>query len=120
MKFSLVTINVTDMNACVDFFQNLIGMKLQKRYPIPVGELAFLGEEDQPQIELVASSHNPGKGFAGFSVGFETQDMEASIQKFEAAGYPLQRRHDPKPMVSLAFFHGPEGIEVELVHYKKA
>lgn len=119
MKFSFVTLFVKDMEKSLSFYRDFLGMKLQRRQPAKDGELAFLGNEGKPMIELVYSPGSPAENPKGFSIGFEVESLEKATLEMEKQGYKLLRGPvSPGPKVSFSFFAGPGSEEIQLIEYK--
>ena len=116
MKYVHTTVHVKDLEKSLGFYHGLLGLPIQRRSP---GRgPAFLGEEGQPQIELIGEEANPV--FQGFTIGFEVDSLEAWTKKTEDAGYKLIRGpNSPNPTVRFSFFHDPDGIEIQLLEYVK-
>jgi len=114
MKFALTTLYVKDMEKSLSFYHDLLGMPVIRRLSMGPGrEMAFLGTAGDVNLELITSDANVT--YAGFSIGFEVDDLEAAKERLEVNGYALKREIKPAPTVTLAFFNGPNGEEVELM-----
>jgi lactoylglutathione lyase len=108
------------MEKSLAFYQGLLGLSLVRRSPAGGGgELAFLGEAGQPNIELICQPGGAKPTYSGFSLGFHVESLEAGTAKLEQAGHPRIRGPiSPNPAVSFSFFHDPDGIEVQLVEQR--
>jgi lactoylglutathione lyase len=116
MTYMHTTVYVSDMERSLGFYQGLLGLKLVRRSPSGNGELAFLGEAGQPNIELICHPGEEKPAYSGFSLGFRVDSLKEGTAKLEQAGYPLVRGPiSPNPAVSFSFFHDPDGIEIQLV-----
>lgn len=119
MKYSLVTLNVSNADEHVKFFHGLMGMPIVGRRPAGDGELVFFGREGEPQIELVVSPKHAGTAYGGFSIGFDVDSLDEATKTMEKNGYKLLRGPiSPGPAVSFSFFQGPGGVEIELIEHK--
>jgi lactoylglutathione lyase len=120
MTYIHTTVHVSDLEKSLGFYQGLLGLKLVRRGPSGDGELAFLGEAGQPNIELI---YHPGEAkpvYSGFTLGFRVESLKDGTAKLEQAGYPLVRGPiAPHPAVSFSFFHDPDGIEIQLVEQRQ-
>jgi lactoylglutathione lyase len=97
----------------------LLGLKLVRRSPSGDGELAFLGEQGQPNIELVCHPGEAKQAYSGFTLGFRVESLKDGTAKMEQAGYPLVRGPiSPGPAVSFSFFRDPDGIEIQLLEQR--
>jgi lactoylglutathione lyase len=116
MTYMHTTVYVRDMEKSLGFYQGLLGLNLVRRSPSGSGELAFLGEAGQPNIELICHPGEAVPAPGGFSLGFRVESLREGTAKLEQAGYPLVRGPiSPNPAVSFSFFHDPDGLEIQLV-----
>ncbi|MDR3123771.1 MAG: VOC family protein [Treponema sp.] len=116
MTYTHTTVPVSDMDKSIGFYQGLLGLKLVRRVPSGNGELAFLGEAGQPNIELICRPGEPKPVYSGFTLGFRVDSLKDGTAKLEQAGYPLVRGPvSPSPAVTFSFFHDPDGIEIQLL-----
>lgn len=116
MKFCWATVHVSRMEKSLEFYQEIVGLKLNRRADISNGrELAFLGEGDT-QIELI---YEPG-GQIDFgkdiSLGFETESFDelmAFLGKNEIPVHagPVQ----PNPNIRFLYVLDPDGLKVQFV-----
>jgi catechol 2,3-dioxygenase-like lactoylglutathione lyase family enzyme len=120
MKYSLVTLQVSDADLFVDFFHGIMEMPVAERRKIEDGELVFLGSAGEPMIELVATPRGRDMTYTGFSIGFDVPSLEETTALLEEKGYPRIRGPiSPNPSVMFSFFSGPGGIEIEILEYRK-
>jgi lactoylglutathione lyase len=116
MTYIHTTVHVRDMEKSLAFYQGLLGLNLVRRSPYGNGELAFLGEPGQPNIELLCHPGEEQPVYSGFTLGFRVESLREGTAKLEQAGYPLVRGPvSPNPAVSFSFFHDPDGIEIQLL-----
>ncbi|MDF2842721.1 MAG: Glyoxalase/bleomycin resistance protein/dioxygenase [Herbinix sp.] len=116
MKFSLTTLYVKDMEKSLEFYNTLIGLPIVRRQVIGEDkELVFLGDGDT-LLELIPSDGNVQ--YAGFSIGFDVDDLLEAKERLENNGYKIKREMSPNSSLTLCFLDGPNGEEVELLEYK--
>lgn len=117
MRYEHITLYVSDLEGSLSFYSDLLGLKLLRRFSAENMKIAFLGEPEQPSIELIeAGSKVPEK--SGFSLGFRVESLDEATTMMEAAGYPLLRGPiSPNSTVSFSFFRGPDGVEIQLLEY---
>lgn len=119
MKFSFITLYVKDMEKSLACYRDTIGLAVLSRNATEDGELAFLGIEGEPNIELIMSPTFAQNSYKGFSVGFEVESLEASTAVMEAAGYArLRGPIMPHPGAVFSFFDGPNGEEIQLIEHR--
>jgi lactoylglutathione lyase len=120
MTYMHTTVRVNNLEQSLEFYQGLLGLKLVRRGPSGDGELAFLGEAGQPNIELI---YHPGEEkpvYSGFTLGFRVDSLKDGTAKLEQAGYPLvQGPVSPNPAVSFSFFRDPNGITIQLLEQRQ-
>lgn len=120
MNFGYVTIYVPDLETALEFYHGLLGLEIRRRQKIENGgELAFLGEEGKGLIEIIGGPEHEGKTYSGFTIGIETESLEAATEKLAAAGYPVLRGPiSPGPSTVFSYFQDPYGVEVQLAQSK--
>ena len=118
-------LRVYDLEKSIDFYQNLLGMKLLNRLDFPEGKftLAFLGygpEETHSVIELTYNydqekPYELGEAYGHIALG--VRDIHGICAQLEAAGANIPRK--PGPMkhgtTEIAFIEDPDGYKVELI-----
>jgi len=120
MKYCWSTITVKDMDESILFYRDLLGLKLNQRYPAGPGtEIAFLGE-GETKIELICSNENKpnDQGLEGISLGFEVESLEAELKRINDLGYQRQGEViKPNPKVQFFFLRDPNGIKIQFVEH---
>jgi|SRR5690554_111986 len=124
MRILHTMIRVGDLQASIDFYTQVLGMRLlrQKDYPEGRFTLAFLGyasEEEQAAIELThnwdTSSYDLGDGFGHIAIG--VSDIYAVCDAIREKGGIISR--EPGPMkhgsTVIAFVRDPDGYAIELI-----
>ncbi|MCZ8523529.1 MULTISPECIES: VOC family protein [Paenibacillus] len=119
-KLEHIGIMVSDMDASIRFYTEVLGLRLARREQIENGpELGFLSfpGSEQVEIELV------GRGTDGMSpsgivnhLAFTVSDIEQELERLRGLGIRLQDEQ-PKVIlngVKIAFFEGPDGERLEL------
>jgi lactoylglutathione lyase len=120
MTYIHTTVHVSDMEKSLGFYQGLLGLNLVRRGPSGNGELAFLGETGQPNIELICHPGEELPVYSGFTLGFRVESLKEGTARLEQAGYPLVRGPiSPHPAVSFSFFRDPDGIGIQLLEQRQ-
>lgn len=117
MKYCWTTISVKDLNKSIDFYQNIIGLKLIRRIqPVTDLDIAFLGE-GETQIELV---YNKGKSAPEFSrnisMGFVVDSADQMIIDLKSKGIALDSGpFQPNPFIRFFYILDPDGLQIQFV-----
>ena len=121
-KLTYTGIRVKDLDASVDFYTKLLGMKEVGRTKVEVadGEVVNLvSEDDGHMIEL--NYYSPGSKFASKymegegldHLAFQVENLDKALEEFSKAGHPTVL--DMKSKTSRwAYVQDPNGIYIEL------
>jgi lactoylglutathione lyase len=126
-KFRLLhtMIRVRELDASLNFYTNLLGMKLLRKRDYPTGKftLAFVGygdETDNTVIELTynweqAEPYNLGNAFGHLAIG--VPDVYKACERLADAGVKIPRPAGPMAHGGsvIAFIEDPDGYRIELV-----
>jgi lactoylglutathione lyase len=123
MKYLHTMVRVTDLDAALHFYRDLLGLSELRRYDNEAGRftLVFLGAPENPdaQVEL---THNwdpetlsGGRNFG--HLAYEVEDIYAICQQLADGGVTINR---PPRDGRMAFVRSPEGISIELLQQGKA
>lgn len=118
-------IRVFDLEKSIEFYTELLGMKLLRKEDFPGGKftLAFVGygpEESNSVVELThnwdqAEPYQIGSGFGHLALG--VNDIYAVCAALEKQGASIPRK--PGPMMHgtthIAFVEDPDGYKIELI-----
>jgi len=124
MRLLHTMIRVGDLEKSINFYTEILGMKLlrQKDYPDGKFSLAFVGygnEQDNSAIELTynwdTDNYDLGSGFGHLAI--EVDDVYAAAEKIRDQGGKIIR--EPGPMNAgttiIAFVEDPDGYQIELL-----
>jgi len=124
MRLLHTMIRVGDLEKSINFYTEILGMKLlrQKNYPDGKFSLAFIGygnEQDNSVIELTynwdTDNYDLGSGFGHLAI--EVDDVYAAAEKIRDQGGKIIR--EPGPMNAgttiIAFVEDPDGYQIELL-----
>ena len=118
-------VRVKDLDASIDFYTRLLGMKLLRKKDFPGGKftLAFVGygsEDDHTAIELTHNwdqeePYSHGSGFGHLAVA--APDIYGLCEELEAAGVNIPRPAGPMAHggTVIAFIEDPDGYKIELI-----
>lgn len=124
MRMLHTMIRVGHLQKSIDFYTQVLGMKLLRKHDYPEGKftLAFVGygdEKDNTVIELTynygVESYDLGTGFGHVALGCD--DIFATCEAIRKVGGNVVR--EPGPMnhgtTVIAFVEDPDGYKIELI-----
>lgn len=127
MRLLHTMIRVGDLQRSIDFYTQVLGMRLLRQQDYPDGRftLAFVGygeEVDHTVIELThnwdTTSYDLGEGFGHIAI--EAEDIYAVCEDIKQKGGLVTR--EPGPMkhgtTIIAFVADPDGYAIELIQKK--
>jgi lactoylglutathione lyase len=124
MRLLHTMLRVGNLERSLDFYCNILGMKLLRRKDYPGGEftLAFVGYGDESDHTVLELTHNwgtdhydLGNGYGHIALGVD--DIYATCEQIRSQGGKVTR--EPGPMkhgtTVIAFVEDPDGYKVELI-----
>jgi lactoylglutathione lyase len=117
MSFCWTTIQVKDMNESLEFYEDVVGLKINQRIEIsPDMEIAFLGE-GETQIELAYNKKNSDMKFdANISLGFKVDSVDKKIEFVKEKGLEVHSGpFKPNPSTIFFFILDPNGLQIQFV-----
>ena len=114
MKFLWTTIYVKDMDESLDFYQNIVGLSLQNRFPAGPSEISFLGD-GETKVELICKkgydSIDLGKDI---SMGFSVDSVDEKIAFIKEKGLEIHSGpFQPNPKTKFFFVLDPNGMKIQ-------
>lgn len=118
-------LRVNDLDASLDFYCGMLGMKLVRKKDYPDGKftLAFVGyggEADHTVLELTHNwdegPYDLGAGYGHVAIGVD--DVYTTCETLARAGANIVRPAGPMkndPNIVLAFVEDPDGYKIELI-----
>ncbi|MDH4150353.1 MAG: lactoylglutathione lyase [Betaproteobacteria bacterium] len=129
MRLLHTMIRVGDLQRSIDFYTQVLGMRLlrQKEYPSGRFTNAFVGYDDESRAAVLELTHNwdtksydMGSGFGHVAV--EVEDAYKACEEVKKRGGKVSR--EPGPMkhgtTVIAFVEDPDGYKIEFVQRKTA
>ena len=129
MRLLHTMIRVGDLQRSIDFYTQVLGMRLlrQKEYPSGRFTNAFVGYDDESRTAVLELTHNwdtksydMGSGFGHVAV--EVEDAYKACDEVKKRGGKVSR--EPGPMkhgtTVIAFVEDPDGYKIEFVQRKSA
>ena len=117
MKFCWSTINVIDMDESLDFYQEIIGLELNRKFTAQSGmQIAFLGN-GETKVELISNAKNEeieiGKDI---SIGFEVDSVDEMITFIKEKGLSVfEGPYQPNPYTKFFYILDPNGLRIQFV-----
>lgn len=117
MEFCWVTIQVSDMKASLAFYQDILGLTVNRRMqPNPDMEIVFLGS-GKTEIELIHNARNTDPEYGrDISLGFIIDSVETQMKllkehHIDIAAGPFQ----PNPHIRFFYVLDPNGVNIQFV-----
>lgn len=127
MRVLHTMIRVGDLERSLDFYSNVLGMKILRRKDYETGRftLAFVGYGDESSNAVIELTHNwdtdryeIGTGYGHIALGME--NIYTACDAIRAKGGKISR--EPGPMkhgtTEIAFVEDPDGYKIELIQLK--
>ncbi|NLE16501.1 MAG: VOC family protein [Spirochaetales bacterium] len=117
MDFVWATITVRNMEESLQFYQEVAGLRLNRRVRSNEStELAFLGD-GPTQIELIHRSNGEPQGIGkGISLGFGVEDLDGMMLKIKELGLEIHEGpFAPNPHVRFFYVLDPNGLRIQFV-----
>lgn len=129
MRLLHTMIRVGDLQRSIDFYTQVLGMRLLRKTDYPGGRFtnAFVGYDDESRAAVLELTHNwdtksydMGSGFGHVAV--EVEDAYKACDEVRKRGGKVSR--EPGPMkhgtTVIAFVEDPDGYKIEFVQRKAA
>lgn len=127
MRLLHTMIRVGDLQRSIDFYTQVLGMRLLRKSDYPDGRFtnAFVGYDDESRAAVLELTHNwdtksydMGSGFGHVAV--EVEDAYKACAEVKKRGGKVSR--EPGPMkhgsTVIAFVEDPDGYKIEFVQRK--
>jgi len=128
-RFLHTMIRVFDLDKSIQFYTDILGMKLLRKNDYPDGKftLAFVGYGDEKDHTVIELTHNwdqtepydLGNAFGHLALG--VPDIYKTCEDLRKVGAKIVR--EPGPMkhgtTVIAFIEDPDGYKIELIEAKK-
>ena len=120
-------LRVGNLDASIEFYTAVLGMKLLRRKDYPDGEftLAFVGYGDEAENTVIELTHNWGTERYDLGAGYghiaiEVDDVYAAANEVKQRGGKVIREAGPMNAGAtiIAFVEDPDGYQIELLGTK--
>jgi lactoylglutathione lyase len=128
MRILHTMLRVGDLQRSIDFYTNVLGMKLLRKTDRPEQKytLAFVGygsNPEQAELELTynygVDRYELGTAFGHVAIGVD--DAYAACERIKAAGGTVTRAAGPVQggTTVIAFVQDPDGYKIELIQARR-
>lgn len=120
MKFCWTTIMVKNMADSLDFYQEIVGLTIDRQFPVGPGvEIAFLGE-GETKVELICDENlkeiNIGEDI---SLGFKVDSVNEMMSFVQEKGLKIHSGpFEPNPKTKFFFVLDPNGLKIQFVELR--
>ena len=127
MRLLHTMIRVGDLDQSIQFYSDILGMKLLRRKDYAEGKftLAFVGYGDETDHSVIELTYNWGTdqydhGNAFGHIAIEVDDVYAAVSRIKKQGGKIIREAGPMKHGStvIAFVEDPDGYQIELLSPK--
>ena len=129
MRILHTMLRVGDLQRSLDFYTNVLSMKLLRRKDYPEGRftLAFVGYEDESRAAVLELTHNwataaydLGNGYG--HVAIEVDDARKACDEVRKRGGTVTREAGPMKhgTTVIAFVADPDGYKIEFIERPRA
>lgn len=120
MNFVFATVHVKNLEESVRFYENVIGLKKTKSFPVGAGtEIAFLADGGA-EIELICNKNEEiAQRGSNPSLAFATDDLDKALADIKAQKAEiLSEIIQPNPATRFFFIHDPNGVTLQIIDQK--
>ncbi len=114
MAFGWVTLHVTDLAASVEFYENIVGLTVTRRFMSGLGkEIVFLGD-GETQVELIDEQGQTYEATEQISLGVTVDDVDKKFEEIEKS--TVKRLTDmlqPSPTARFFYVADPSGVRIQ-------
>jgi len=115
MKFAHVTISVRNLEESLQFYQNIVGLPVKRRFVAGESEITFLGD-GETAIELIHNQKHTDLSFGqNISLGFEVASLQEILSHLKRQGIPTSEILQPDPQVRFIFTSDPDGVKIQFI-----
>lgn len=118
MNIGWCTINVKNMDESLKFYQEVLGMDIDRRFSGGPGmDIAFLGK-GETKIELISGQTPQPNIGEDISLGFEVESLDETLEFIKKKGIEIHSGPiEPNPMVRFFFVQDPNGLKIQFAQH---
>ncbi|UYP44207.1 hypothetical protein NEF87_000492 [Candidatus Lokiarchaeum ossiferum] len=120
MKFCWCTLHVKDLERSLKFYQEIVGLTINRRFEARPGiNICFLGE-GETQVELIEDKHIIiPKNQDHFSLGFEVDCLDRMLEFVQKQGINIESGpFQPNPNTKFFYVLDPDNYKIQFVERK--
>ncbi|NMA82870.1 MAG: VOC family protein [Epulopiscium sp.] len=117
MRFCWSTLRVKNMEESLKFYQEVVGLIVDKRFKAGPGmEIAFLGD-GETKIELICNENSNDINIGrDISWGFEVNSVDEKISFLKERGIAIDEGpYQPNPHTKFFYIMDPNGLKIQFV-----
>ena len=116
MKMSWVTLHVSDLEESVRFYNELLGLPIERQFGGEEHRITFVGEPDSAKIELLCEGGKKTEDAGrGVSIGFGVAGLDEKIEYLRGVVKgPITGPISPGPQIRFYFVPDPDGYQIQL------
>lgn len=122
MSYLWTTIKVKDLKESIEFYQQIVGLKLQRRFEAgPEREIAFLAAAaGETEVELIADQGKENIDIGqDISLGFEIDSVTGKMKFLKEQGVEIESGPiAPNPEIEFFYVLDPNGVKIQFVENK--
>jgi lactoylglutathione lyase len=125
MNLCWVTIDVSDMEKSIAFYQQVAGLVVKRRAkPAPTVDIVFMGSGDAARETGVGTElelfHDGGEATPRYgediSLGFTVDSVERTMALLKSKGIAIHSGpFQPNPHLKFVFAQDPDGLKIQFV-----
>lgn len=115
MNFLWTTLHVSDMDASLAFYKDVVGLKEIRRFDSPTGNfIVFLGM-GETKIELIYNPKDEACNMGeSISIGFEVESLEQKMEDILSSGVSIYAGPiEPNPSIKFFYIKDPDGLKIQ-------
>ena len=116
MKVRYTTMIADNMKDSVDFYENVMGFKVQEVYNLPNGSEITILDGGGAMIELIESSDFE-TGL--YSMGVEVENLEKTLEDMRAKEVEITMEPVRTLVGIMAFIKDPNGVNIALIEHRQ-
>lgn len=110
-----VTVSTDNMQGTIDFYQWLLELPIDRRFPIGNGgEIVFFGEPEETKFEVIYQPDTEVKPANGVTIGFAVTSLKEKMDLLDSRNIPHSPLISPNPHAAFCIFTDLNGVKIQL------